>query len=49
MRPVTPLPRNPASPPRPGGLLSLLRDVIILLAGGGLTWTDTEQRGGRYR
>lgn len=45
---VTP-PRDPAPPPRPGGFLSLLRDAIILLAGGGVTWTDTEQRGGRYR
>lgn len=39
MRAVTPAPQNPAPAPRPGGLLSRLREAIILLAGGGLTWT----------
>jgi hypothetical protein len=41
-------PRDPAPPPRPGGILSRLRDVIILLAGGGVTWTETEKQKGRY-
>ena len=48
MRPVIPLPQKPAPAPRPAGLLALLREAIILLAGGGLTWTDTEKRRGRY-
>jgi hypothetical protein len=28
------------SEPQPGGILSSLRDLIILLAAGGLTWAE---------
>lgn len=47
MRVATTKPRDPA-PPEPGGILSLLRDAIILLAAGGLTWTEPEKQDGRY-
>jgi hypothetical protein len=37
-----------SSAPPLGGILSRLRDAVILLAAGGLTWTDSGERGGRY-
>jgi hypothetical protein len=30
----------PGSEPQPGGILSSLRDLIVLLAAGGLTWAE---------